>query len=183
MKSFVILSFLFIVSSCGFQPLYASRENLLPKQDKAVTMEIAKIYVNPIENYIGMIMRQELRSLLSPQGVKKKEYSLSVTNKRRLISEQGIRSDNIPTRITIGYDTEYVLRKGNEIIFSDQAFAQSSYNVLSNAYSTDTSEKKVEERLIQLIAKDIALRITVFFKGYMKKKDNALNQEVSSEVQ
>lgn len=170
---------LFLLVACGFQPLYASRENLLPKQDVAITTELAKIYVKPIENRIGMIMRQELRDLLSPQGTKNLEYTLSVVNQRKLISEQGIRTDNIPTRITIGYETKYVLRKGNEILFSDVASAQSSYNVLSNAYSTDTSEKKVEERLILLIAKDVALRITVFFKEYTKK---TLKNEDTGEI-
>lgn len=163
------LGALFTLNACGFQPLYANKIGLLPKQDEAVTTEIAKIYVAPIENRLGMIMRQDLQSTLAPKGSPNKIYTLQVKNEKILVSEQGIRPDNIPTRITIGYKSTYTLRKGADIILQDSAFAQSSYNVLQSAYSTVAAEQDVEERIIKLLAQDIALRITVFIKKYLQE--------------
>ena len=157
------------LNACGFQPLYANKTGLLPKQDEAITEEIAKIYVAPIQNRLGMIMRQDLQNTLAPRASKDKVYTLQVTNEKILVSEQGIRSDNIPTRITIGYKSVYTLRKGADVILQDSAFAQSSYNVLQSAYSTVTAEQDVEERIIKLLAQDIALRVTVFLKKYLQE--------------
>ncbi len=167
---FLLLLFSFLLlEGCGFQPLYANKSGLLPKQDEAVTKEIAKIYVAPIENRLGMLMRQDLQSSFTPRGVKDRTYTLQVANEKVLVSEQGIRSDSIPTRITIGFKSTYTLRKGADVLLQDSAFAQSSYNVLQSAYSTVAAKQDVEERVIKLLAQDISLRITVFLKKYLQE--------------
>ena len=109
-------------------------------------------------------MRQSLVAQFSPRVTSEKEYTLTVVNQRTLYSEQGIREDSVPTRITIGYTANYTLKKGDEILLNDTAFAQSSYNVLQSGYSTVTTKAAVERQIILQLSQNIALRVTAFLK-------------------
>jgi len=156
---------LLMLSACGFQPLYATKHSgIISSEIQDVLRETAKIYVEPIANREGQVMRQELQSLLSPRISSSKEYSLTVVNERTLYNEQGIRSDAVPTRITLGYTAKYTLKKGDEVLLSDSVFSQSSYNVLQSGYSTVTAKDNVERQIFQSLAQDIAMRVTAFLK-------------------
>jgi len=153
------------LTACGFTPLYATKDSgILPSEDKEVIAETSKIYVEPIADRLGQIMRQNLVAQFSPRVTSAKEYTLTVVNKRTLYSEQGIREDSVPTRITIGYTAYYTLKKGDEVLITDSAFAQSSYNVLQSGYSTVTTKAAVERQIILQLSQNIALRVTAFLK-------------------
>ena len=153
------------LAACGFTPLYATKDSgILPSEDKEVIAETSKIYVEPIADRLGQIMRQSLVAQFSPRVTSEKEYTLTVVNRRTLYSEQGIREDSVPTRITIGYTADYTLKKGEEILLNDTAFAQSSYNVLQSGYSTVTTKAAVERQIILQLSQNIALRVTAFLK-------------------
>lgn len=153
------------LAACGFTPLYATKDSgILPSEDKEVIAETSKIYVEPIADRLGQIMRQSLVAQFSPRVTSQKEYTLTVVNRRTLYSEQGIREDSVPTRITIGYTADYTLKKGEEILLNDTAFAQSSYNVLQSGYSTVTTKAAVERQIILQLSQNIALRVTAFLK-------------------
>ena len=153
------------LAACGFTPLYATKDSgILPSEDKEVIAETSKIYVEPIANRLGQIMRQSLVAQFSPRVTSEKEYSLTVTNRRTLYSEQGIRKDSVPTRIIIGYTAYYTLKKGDAVLLKDSAFAQSSYNILPSGYSTVTTKEAVERQIILQLSQNIALRVTAFLK-------------------
>lgn len=150
--------------SCGFSPLYATHEGLLPSEDTAVTEEMAKIYVAPISEHKGQLMRQELRALLSGQQQAEKTYTLTVTNKESVISEQGYREDSVPTRITLGYSSTFSLTKGNKTLLTETISTQSSYNVLQSGHSTVAAKESLEKQMLSQLAQNITLRVSSFLK-------------------
>ena len=153
------------LTACGFTPLYATKgSGILPSEDKEVIGETSKIYVEPIANRLGQIMRQNLIAQFSPRVTSEEEYSLTVVNRQTLYSEQGISKDSVPSRITIGYTADYTLKKGDEVLLNDTAFAQSSYNILQSGYSTVTTKAAVERQIILQLSQNIALRVTAFLK-------------------
>ena len=51
------------------------------------------------------------------------------------------------------------------------ASAISSYNILTDPYSTITAEQAVRERLLKTLADEIALQITSYFKNEEKESE------------
>lgn len=167
-----------LVTACGFTPLYATDEGFLPQADESITEEMSKVYVAPIAEHSGQIMRQNLTSLLSGQRKSEKVYTLSVHNTESVISEQGYNSENIPTRITIGIRSDYTLSKNGKILLSESTSAQSSYNVLQSGYSTVMAKKALQKQLLAQLSQNIALRVSSFLKASLmnetdKNQNNA----------
>lgn len=162
------------VASCGFTPLYATSDGIIPSEDKTISEETAKIYVAPIANRSGQLMRQKLRALLSGQEQQEKIYTLTVTNTEKVLSEQGYREDNVPTRITLGYTSAFSLAKGDKVLLQDTFSAQSSYNILQSGYSTNAAKVALEKQMLSQLAQRIAIRVS----SYLKTANPAANKTV-----
>lgn len=176
-KSF-IPAFCMFVSACGFTPLYSTEGGILSKADETIPEETAKVFVAPIAEHSGQIMRQNLISLLSGQKKADKIYTLNVHNTESIIREQGYNAENIPTRITIGINSAFTLSKDGKVLLSETASAQSSYNVLQSGYATVTAKKALQKQLLSQLSQDIALRISSFLKASLA---NQQTKESNSE--
>ena len=163
-KKSLIPAVCMLVSACGFTPLYSTSGGLWSKTDDSITEETAKVFVAPISEHSGQVMREQLIALLSGQKKAEKEYILQVHNTENVISEQGYTTENVPTRITIGITSAFTLSKGDKVLLSESAFAQSTYNVLQSGYSTVTAKKTLQKQLLTQLAQDIALRVGSFLK-------------------
>ena len=150
MKKCRVLLLLLLLSACGFQPLYVEKKHnnawyFSGDFDTSITREMSQIKVEPIEERFGQIVRNELLD--------------------SLIIQQALRNDITATREQVRYRVDYILydAQSDEELVRGNSIAYSSYDIMSNPYSTTIAEKKGEKDCAQIIANDIALRLGAYF--------------------
>ena len=84
---FIVLCFCFLLSACGFQPLYGNRDVIL---ERAATVQI-----EPIVGDGGYQMGLIIQDKLNPKQLNlPKKYRLTVSLSQPTLLNQSIRSDN-----------------------------------------------------------------------------------------
>lgn len=154
----------FCLTSCGFTPLYSAK-NSNSFNNEYVKVELAQIEIKHIADRFGQQIRNQLLDNLTPLGQPKKaKYVLEVVMEGKpLIMEQALRDDVTATRETIKVSMLYKLKQGNEIIVEGDSIAFTSYNILSNPYSTTISKQSAYKQAAKIIADDISLRLAAYF--------------------
>ncbi|MBO5997529.1 MAG: hypothetical protein J6P93_03290 [Alphaproteobacteria bacterium] len=162
-KTLLALVLLFL-SGCGWHSVYYQSSD-------EETLQTEKVDILPISNESGRTLRLKLEDLLNPQKKEdKKEYTLQVTLKERIDSDQGILGDNTSTRATMRLDAKIVLKQKDKVLLDTETFAVSSYNILMLPYPTVTAEETTRHRLLDVLANQIAMRVSVYFKNSQEKK-------------
>ena len=162
----LILGYLFVLSGCGFSPLYSS--------NTVGEMKTEQVMVAPIADYNGYVLKQSIERALNPKGVNgPKNYILEVRLKSPVLSDQSIQGDNFASRkkITLQADYKLIEKATNKVLLSSSTKALGGFNVFYEPYTTYQAEKKQTEDLVQIVASNISLRVA----AYLKK------QEVESE--
>ena len=146
------------LTGCGFSPVYW--------QDGTDFLEkTAQVSIAPIPEYSGRILTQALKDNLNPKNIDApKNYTLTVKINETIDKDQGVLGDKTSTRATFYLKAFYFLKAGDKELLSSIASATSSYNILPDPYSTVTAEQAVRERLLKILANDISVQITAYFK-------------------
>jgi len=175
-KILILICGIFLLTSCGFEPLYAKKQNnnswyFSGNFDNSVTQEMAKISIEPIAERFGQQVRNQLLDLVTPLGSPKNpQYRLYIKPANKQITQQAMRRDITATRERIRYKVSYYLEQNNKKILKGNSISFVSYNILSNPYSTTTAQKKTEEDAAKIIANDIALRLGTYFHKELYNK-------------
>jgi len=153
----------FCLSSCGFTPLYSNNDNSFNNEN--VKAELAQIKIKHIADRFGQQIRNQLLDNLTPYGKSRDEkYVLSVhMESEPQIIEQALREDVTATRETMKISMLYTLKQGDEILLEGDSIAFTSYNILSNPYSTIVSKEDAYKQAAKIIANDISLRLAAYF--------------------
>lgn len=176
MKKFVAVCLLFLLTACGFEPLYAQKKQdslwyFSGEFDASVSQEMAQIKVQPIEQRFGQQVRNSLLDILTPLGTPKNpKYRLFVQLKQKSVMQQAMRTDITATRERVRYLVTYQLMEGDREVVKGDSLAYVSYDILANPYSTTTAKKKTEEDAAKIIANDIALRLGAYFHSYFSQQ-------------
>ena len=168
MKIISILSLVFIIISCGFQPLYVQHKSgnwySDSNYDLSISNEMSQIKILPIADRFGQQLRNELLDILTPKGAPQHaKYRLSIKLSDKTTTQQAMRDDVTATSERIEYRVEYTLAEETTKLVSGDSIAFVSYDILSNPYSTTMAQKKAETDASRIIANDIALRIGAYF--------------------
>ena len=158
-----------LLAACGFRPLYVGQSTQDSISGKQLTQEMASIFIDIIPDRTGQILRQTLANRLTPHGeTKDPRYRLSVRLSEAVLSQQGVRQDNLATRYVMTFTAYYTLYTypENHQILSDSTIGRSSYDVQLSPYATDVAEQTAKERIMKIIGDDIALRLAAFLKSY-----------------
>ncbi len=155
-----------ILTACGFSPLYGERT--VQKgfyQEKAnATDKLSKVYIAPIEDRIGQLMKNNLLNIMAPRGYSKPtEFRLEVTIIPPSKYELALRKDDTATRETLNYVATYKMLRDNEVVITGQTETKVSYNILAEPYATDVSINYAEKRAAEILSRDIATRIGTYF--------------------
>ena len=144
---------------CGFSPVY--------RQDGTEFLEkTAQVSVTPIPEESGRILTQSLKDKLNPKNIDApKNYTLTVKLDETINKDQGVLGDKTSTRATFLLEAFYQLKSGDKELLSSTASAISSYNILPDPYSTVTAEQAVRKRLLEILAGDISVQVTAYFKN------------------
>ena len=159
----VVPALLFLLSACGFQPLYAERG----PEEPGVSQELASIRVLPISNRSGQQLYNMLVDRLTPYGRPgDPEYLLTVrlaTKTERL----AFRTDETATRANLNLRARYQLRRASDgaVVFSGMSRSTSSYDILENPFATTVSEDDAFDRAARELSEEIRTRLAVFLSS------------------
>jgi LPS-assembly lipoprotein len=154
----------FILSGCGFQPVYRQNTGSNGAQDGATVAQLASIRISPISDRVGQILRNALRDRLTPLGRPSTAlYRLDVSlteNRSNLVIQQDATSTFAKLRLQARYAlvniaTDQPLTRGtseNTTIF----------NIVESEFANLSAERDAKRRAAIEISDDIRLRLALF---------------------
>ena len=156
-KNITILFFVFILQSCGFQPLYN-------------TESLSGFIVNEPNNKSesSLIIYRGLDEALKPLSTSN-NFIISFT-----IDEQfediDIREDEKVLRKNIVISVKFSIKKENEKeeIFTGESLISSAYNRVSEPYANFVNEQDTRDRILLLVIQDIKTQLVLFKKNQGK---------------
>jgi len=148
-----------LLTACGFRPLYGdfSGAKVMP--------ELETIFIVPIADRGGQILRNELLSLINPRGVHAHaNYQLSI-GLAETESRQLQRTDETATRADLRLNATFTLNrlKDNEIILSGGSISLASYDLVDAEYVRIAAKENARIRAAKDMARDIRSRLSTFF--------------------
>ena len=158
-KLFLCLMFFFIITSCGYQPIYSKNIN--------TNKELLSISIKNIKNRSGQILRNTLLNQLNPERERviiKYRLIIEISESR---TDLGYRRDMSATRADLEVTAKYLLKntKNDEIILKDEANSISSFDVVESVYATLIAEKDAREKSLKVISDNIYTNLVIFFKN------------------
>ncbi len=152
------------LSACGFQP----RDSYNQKSGPALSL--AQIYVAPIKDREGQILRTNLKKLLNPTGREVPyAYKLDISYDYQERS-RGSRFDDSAVRVDVVLKSSFTLTMTGTANRPSKPVLQGISNVTSRAnntkelYSAYVSKQSAYHRAAELAAEDIARQVRLYFK-------------------
>lgn len=172
---------LFMLAACGFEPLYVERHSnekwyYQGQFDTSITNEMAQIKVEPANERIGQLVRNELLDSFTPKGIPSEpKYRLQIENIEKMSSKQAMRDDITASRERVEYKLNYILTDASngDMLVRGDSLALLGYDIMENPYSTTFSQKKLLEDAAKIMADDISLRIGAYFHSVLTKRGNS----------
>jgi LPS-assembly lipoprotein len=148
------------VAACGFEPLYARRDNA------SVVDDLAAVRVNLIPDRSGQILRNYLLDGLNPRGQPAQAayvLSIRINEPRR---EIGLQRDDTVTRYAYGVSAEFWLSDVRGApVFSGSSTSGTTFEISSSEFATVANQASARDRLMQQISNDIREQLAVYFNG------------------
>jgi LPS-assembly lipoprotein len=147
------------LSACGFHPLYGSI-------DGGPGIDLSSIYVKPIPERTGYVLRNELLDLFdsmgNPDGAK---YRLEIELRTEKVPLGFLENAQI-TRYNFYLTANYalVLTTTNKAVKRGAARTITSYNVVTSPYATVTAEKDAQDRAARDVAETIRTELAVYLR-------------------
>jgi LPS-assembly lipoprotein len=148
------------VAACGFEPLYARRDNA------SVVDDLAAVRVDLIPDRSGQILRNYLLDGLNPRGqAAQAAYILSVRiNEPR--QEVGLQRDDTVTRYAYGVSAQFRLTDARgAAILSGSSASGTSFEISDSEFATVSNQASARDRLMQQISNDIREQLAIYFNG------------------
>jgi LPS-assembly lipoprotein len=148
------------LGACGLRPLYGTNSVGAAMADKLGTVNIGVIGERS-----GQTLRAELIRTLNPDGrPSQPAYDLAVSLAE---SEQDVNiiSDQTTTRKNLTLTASMVLtdHKTGQPVFSDTATEITSFNILSDQFTTLVGERDARDRALKSLSEDIRTRLALYF--------------------
>jgi LPS-assembly lipoprotein len=150
------------LGACGFRPLYGTSSG---PEESAVMERLAAVDVGIIADRSGQMLRNELHDLLNPGRLSVPEtYRLEA-----IVDEDeqdvALESSGFATRTAVRLTARYQLidSKSGRTLMSSKTRVVSTFNIISNKYSTVVAGESARARGIRQIAQEIRQRLAVYF--------------------
>ena len=145
MKKILIISIIFITSSCGYQPLY-SKKSFNDLEFKMITLKGNK---NLNQKIINTLSIKENKKLLT-----KNELTIE-TNIQIFETSKNTKGQVKSYRSTAATS---IIIKNDDIVTKNKKFVQSfSYNNKANKYELKEYQKEIEENLVNKIIEELII--------------------------
>lgn len=158
------LCFILLLTGCGFSPLYYNDT----ESTHSVIAQTQTIAIEPIAQYDGYLLHNELERALNPQqNHQSKKYILTVKLSAPSFTDQSIQGNNFSSRKKMSLTAKYQLKdmQTKKILLSDSTRAIGAYNIFKEPYTTQMTQSKQKEDLIKILSQNISLRIIAYFNN------------------
>ncbi len=157
LHAFLVIGLLGL-TACGFEPLYGDQDQGTPTEDL-----LSQVYVPPLADRLGQLVRIELTNRLTPKPGPAPVYSVNVELTE---SKQGlaVRRDASATRanliITATFSLSVIGEK--EKLMSGVNRSSNGYDILKSDFATLAAENDARRRGARDIADGIVSRIAIY---------------------
>ena len=160
---FLLISSLFLLTACGFQPMYGINRDTPIGVEEA----LAQIEIGSIPHREGQYLRNALidRFYLSGRPVNP-VFTLSVTPVQETLVDLDITKSSDATRGQLRLETIMRLRdrKTNEKLLERKLRTITSYNILGSEFATRVSEDNARTNALDDLARQIEHQLNLYFK-------------------
>ena len=151
--------FFFIITSCGYQPIYSKNIN--------TNDDLLSISVSNIKDRSGQILRNFLTNQLNPENkriITKYRLTVEIYESR---TDLGYRRDMSATRSDLKNTAKYNLLdvKKGKVIIENELNSISSFDIVDSVYATNIAEKDARKKNLQVISDNIFTNLVVYFKN------------------
>ncbi len=147
-----------VLTGCGFRPLYGTHS-----ADPRAAGEMANIYVQPLPDREGQLVRNALLDRLNPKGEPREpRYRLEV---KLDVSEAqvALQKDETATRDDVTYTITFTLYEGSVGLTNGSFTRNFSFDYLNQQYSNISARNDVRARAADEIATEIRNRMATYF--------------------
>lgn len=159
MKHLFLIALLFSLAACGFQPLYGTGG-----ARKAVAPQLAQVHVPIIYDAQGQQFRNALLDRMPPPAATQR-YQLNVGLLETKVGI-AISRDATVTRQQLRTNATANLmdRSNNQIVWKQEIFATSGYNVLGSQFSTLVGEEDARKRNLEDLSERLTGMLALYFE-------------------
>lgn len=160
-RSVCIVCMCYVVSACGFQPLYGSTG------DANAIANFSEIRVAPAKDRIGQLFTNELKHLLNPLREPIKPTYRLTSKITESTTSLAVKKSSLATRANLIATVNYNLisTRNGHVVSSGSNKITVSYNIYSAEYATLAAEKDARKRAVTELAQDTRLQLGAFFKN------------------
>lgn len=151
----LILACTFVLSGCGFKPLY--------REDAQQTYTLSQVKVAEIENREGQILKNHLDHTFNNRGKTHQPYTLSVKlkfKKNPLAISKSATTSQEAAHLSVFY-TLTEMQTGKILLSATESFSSSTSVSADSPYSGWVTEKTIFNRLTRQAADSIRMNVTV----------------------
>jgi LPS-assembly lipoprotein len=155
----LVLLFALALAACGFRPLYGDLNG-------GPGIDMSSIYVRPIPERTGYVLRNDLLDLFDAMGnADGAKYRLEIELKTEKVPLGFLENAQI-TRYNFYLTAKYALVSvaDNKAVKLGTARTITSYNVVTSPYATVTAEKDAQDRAARDVAETIRTELAVYLR-------------------
>ncbi len=153
---------LFLLSGCGFKPMYGESG-----ANPALQETFSGIEVAPIPDRIGQVVRNHLLDRINPYGQPSvPDYVLQI---QLVLSTEGFgfRSDESVTRESLTLEAAFRLtdRKTGDVVLEELVRSVHTYDVVQSDFANFSAQTDAEARTALQVSELITANLGMFFKS------------------
>ncbi len=163
----LLLAVGFLLSSCGYRPLYG-RSSTQPE----VVQGMESVEIAVIPNRMGQMLRTALKRRLTPYGPREQaRYTLKI-QLRESIAKVAINKASFATRANLRVMANFQLfrNRDNKTVSSGQTYAVASYNILTSDFATLAAQTDARKHAVTMLAEEIPTRLAIYFRNPQKNR-------------
>ena len=162
LRTLVWSALLGLTAACGFEPLYAERD----QQSDSIAQELAAIYVAPIDDPLGVELRNQILTNLGPASKDAPaRYQLAIQvsrNKIPLITEEDSQISRFDFVLIASY--ELVAKESGTVLDGGSVTSATSYNIVEAAdFASLVAEQSAGKQAAREASREIVTRISLYF--------------------
>ncbi|MGH7040442.1 MAG: LPS assembly lipoprotein LptE [Stellaceae bacterium] len=148
------------LTGCGWHPLYADAGS------GPTEAALRAIRVEPIADRIGQRLELKLRDAFNPTGAPARQRYTLRTTLRVIRSDLGIQSQGLATRGKLDVYATFSLVElpSGHVLMTNTAHAADGFDIAGNQYANVVAEDDARTRLVDELAPEIALRLSLFLQ-------------------
>ena len=148
-----------LLQGCGFRPLYSEQST------GSFSTELALIKVEPIQDRIGQLLRNHLRTAFNSKPRTQKARYFLQTRIGEGTSSLAVKKSAFATRANLTVTASFQLLNAAtaKSIFSATRSITVSYNILDSEYATLAAVKDARTRAVRELSEDIRTQLGVYF--------------------